>query len=353
MKVLHIFPELGIGGTEKVILQISDYIGSVEDAKIGMCSTDGPKKADFEKRGIKLFNIPNFKEKSKILSNIYYLKKASKEFDPDIVHTHSLYALLIMFLVRKAYRRRFKIVHTGHGGPRKNYDFFAGKLVKLCDAYLTISKTSFEYLRTKGNNAYYVRNGVDIPDDTEVYKVSKKGDMDFLDVAFIGRLTEQKGIPTIIEAINMLQPNLNIKLHIVGDGEDRQKLELMVANLGLGEKISFLGYMRNPWKYVQSIPIVVMPSLWEPGGLVALEAIVRNHTLIATNVGGLKEEIVDGENGYLIEVNDAMYLAKLILEIYNGEKNYLVASEQVKNNYYFNKSTGPKIRQIYKDLIER
>ena len=359
LKLLHIFPELGIGGTEKVILQISKFLIDNNDnnkVNIAICSSDGISREQFMEAGLKIYQIPKFKKKYSLLSNLFNLSKSIQDFNPDVIHTHSLYSLVLIYFLKKIKIHNASIIHTGHGGPRKNYDKVAAYISALADKYITISEHSYKYLKSKVNHQKLclIKNGVDYPSSEELYINTKSlNKNDVLNLAYVGRLTIQKGLLVLIDAIEeLIKKGIKVNLKIIGDGELKKYLENEVMKKGLQDNIFFLGYKPNPWIEVKEIPIIVMPSLWEPGGLVALEAIVRNHTVVVSNIDGLKDAIRDGENGYTFNVGDYKQLAKILLNIYEGQKPLIFLDEESKKKYYFNFSTGPKYESIYNKLLK-
>lgn len=357
MKLLHVFPELGIGGSEKVILQISKFVIKKHKVKVGICTTDGIKQIEFENNGIEILRTPNLKNKFSLISNIVTLYKNIKVYEPDIIHTHTLYTLLLVYFIKNVFFLNFPIVHTGHGGPRKNYNKIASLLTRFVDKYITISRFSYDSLKknSKKNNILFIQNGIDRFYEDEVFEFeNKEKDSRKFKIAFIGRLTTQKGVEILIDSVSsLISKDINVDLKIIGDGELRENLENQVKKLDISENVYFMGYQSNPWKLVKDYPVIVMPSLWEPGGLVALEAISRNHTIVASNVEGLKDAIIDGENGYLFEPSHTEQLTELLYNLAIGEKKYLMMDKSLRMKLLFENNAGPTIYNVYNELFNQ
>ncbi len=135
-------------------------------------------------------------------------------------------------------------------------------------------------------------------------------------ILFVGRLVRIKGIITLIEAI--AQINLkDVVLLICGEGELLQKLRLMINDLGLNDKVIFVGKVSNDVlpKYYAISDVCVIPSLFESLGMVALEAMSMGKPVIASNVGGLPEIIEHNNNGLLVEPGDSSSLAESITKV--------------------------------------
>lgn len=354
LRVLHIFPDLSIGGTETVILQYSRYLKNYGEGtvSIGFCTTAGDKEVEFKNEGVLIYRIPKFKKKMHVINNIINLKDSIRKFKPTIVHTHSLYSLLLIYAIKKLTNNNIPIVHTGHGGPQKNYNRYVKYLYNLPDVYIAISKFSYEAIRKNSNKVCLLKNGVDVAKENEIYIPNKELNNKKFKIAFIGRLTEQKGIPILLQSVkDLVDMNINIKLRIIGDGELKDKLNALVVEYNIQEYVDFLGSKLNPWIEIVDTPVVVMPSLWEQGGLVAIEGIVRGHTVVASNIDELANVIKNGENGYLFEHKSSKDLTIKLYQLYNKELSIIDLKDRELNKYYFNHTTGPGLLEVYKMVM--
>lgn len=113
--------------------------------------------------------------------------------------------------------------------------------------------------------------------------------------AFVGRLVHEKGVATFLRAANELSQNgYDFKLLIVGDGPERRALEILCAELGLADKTEFTGSLspQEAATILAQSRAVVIPSVWEEvAGLVALEQMMHGALVIASDIGGLGEEV--------------------------------------------------------------
>ena len=120
-------------------------------------------------------------------------------------------------------------------------------------------------------------------------------------IGFIGRLIPLKGVPLLLHAAKELQQRgINFKLSIAGSGQEKNSLVELAKKLQLEESVSFLGNIKDVASYYDSLDFLVMPSLREPLGLVALEASSRGLPVIASHVDGLSEVVVSEKNGISI-----------------------------------------------------
>jgi glycosyltransferase involved in cell wall biosynthesis len=132
----------------------------------------------------------------------------------------------------------------------------------------------------------------------------------------VARLLERKGIHTILEAC--ANPTvLPIELQIIGTGPYEGELRELVDNLGLGDRVKFLGYVPNEElpRYYRRSDIFVLPSATESFGLVFAEAMSCGLPIVASNVGGIPETVRDGIDGLLCAPNDPVALRENIMQL--------------------------------------
>lgn len=117
-------------------------------------------------------------------------------------------------------------------------------------------------------------------------------------LGFIGRLIPLKGVPLLLHALKLLVDNGHkVELQIAGMGQEKMSLQAQAHTLGIEKHIQFLGAVQNVAAFYDSIDLLVMPSIREPLGLVALEASSRACPVIASYIDGLAEAVQDGKNG--------------------------------------------------------
>jgi glycogen(starch) synthase len=136
-------------------------------------------------------------------------------------------------------------------------------------------------------------------------------------VIFVGRFVREKGIQVLLNAANVvLAQEPNTKFMIVGGG-NREKLEHYTEWAGLKEKVLFTGFMANRslHQLYRVADVAVFPSLYEPFGIVALEAMAAGAPVVASDAGGLKEVVLHDETGTLSFSGDPQSLAWAILKV--------------------------------------
>jgi glycosyltransferase involved in cell wall biosynthesis len=128
----------------------------------------------------------------------------------------------------------------------------------------------------------------------------------------IGSLNKSKGYDVLLEAISKLRNNYSVKLALVGDGPERNSLEKLTDELGLKYCVTFLGVRKDISTLLQSCDIFVHPARWEGFGRVIAEAMAMGRPVIASEVGGIPEIIINGQSGLLVPPNNSYALASAI-----------------------------------------
>jgi glycosyltransferase involved in cell wall biosynthesis len=138
----------------------------------------------------------------------------------------------------------------------------------------------------------------------------------WITMGYLGRLHEEKGIPILLEAFQILNTDMeNIRLIIAGepskdDNTTRNELETYAERLHIREKVSFTGRISNISRFYDTIDVFVLPAPREPFGLVILEALSHGCPVIACDAGGPHEILQDFSGAILVTPNDPSSLAK-------------------------------------------
>jgi len=139
-------------------------------------------------------------------------------------------------------------------------------------------------------------------------------------VLFLGRLSEEKGIGVLIEAMQELP---NIQLKVIGPGLEEQKIKTYLTAHNI-KNIELLGYKtgKDLYKIISQSQCLIIPSIWyEVTGLVILEAYLNNTPVIGSDIGGIPEVVKDKETGYLFQTNNSQELTEKIKLIFKNYEN--------------------------------
>ena len=162
----------------------------------------------------------------------------------------------------------------------------------------------------------------------------------------VGRLTDQKDQETLIRAFSLVRKNMVAKLLILGEGENRAKLEALISDLGLTPDVALLGFQVNPFAFMARARLFVLSSAWEglPGALI--QAMACGCPVVSTDCpSGPIEILQDGRLGSLVSVGDPINMARAILENLSKERKAPCDMEDL-HTYTVEHSTREYLRII-------
>jgi glycosyltransferase involved in cell wall biosynthesis len=163
-----------------------------------------------------------------------------------------------------------------------------------------------------------IPNGIDAARFGVLSKARARSDLELEGssavIVAIGRLSEPKGYPVLVKAMPLLLARIPAAmLLIAGEGPLRPHLESLVASLGIGAHVRFLGLRRDVPRILAAGDVFALSSLWEGLPMVLLEAMAAGLPCVATRVGGVPEAIRDREEGLLVPPGDAEALAESLI----------------------------------------
>lgn len=307
MKIIQAISSLGNGGAEKLVVELANEMSLEHQVKIisfrDVEEWMFPPKSLIEDVGLITFGKKGGFDYRLILKLFKQLKKEK----PDIVHIH-LNSTLTYFLPLIPLFSKVKFVFTIHNtfGPHKKSVSRLGKLyfykrvenVCLSESIYEQFSRSFPKLKFA-----CIENGVKNSDfssdydsvETEFKEIRKK----YLRVLlFVGRLTYQKNIPLLLKVLDN-EISQNIKLLIIGDGEEEFKNNIFQYQEKTAKRIEYLGSKQNVFDYMHFSDALILTSRYEGMPIVAIEALQTGTPVISTPVGGVPDMIEDGVNGFL------------------------------------------------------
>ncbi len=188
------------------------------------------------------------------------------------------------------------------------------RLLKLADGHLAISEGVGRQIKglVGGAGAEHVITIYNaIPMDGE--RVARPTGRDTVELLHIGRLefAAQKRVADLLAAVARLKGNF--RLTILGDGDDSDRLKQYSRDLGIGDRIIWLGWKEEPWEHVTRASLLLLTSSYEGFGIVLVEALSRGIPCITSNCNYGPDEIIEhGRNGWLYPVGDIEQLAQLM-----------------------------------------
>jgi len=285
--------------------------------------------------------------------------------EPGLVHAHAYGYFPVLAGGLAELLRGMPLVVTAHSDPgghtlsKRLFDW-AVPAVTLRRADRVIALTNIEALnlRRLGVEADRIRvipNGVDLKEFEDVPKRREPGDEFAL--LFVGRCyPRQKGLEHLISALRLLLAKWKIHLTIAGeDWGGTETLRALAKALGVEKHITFTGALprRDVINAYASADAFVLPSLFEPFGIVLLEAMAAGLPVIASRVGGIAEVVSDGKTGLLVQTGDSQSLANAVASLISDAdlRRRLGAAGRVQAAGYSWDGIVPQILDVYHDAM--
>ena len=265
---------------------------------------------------------------------IWKLSKIIDEHKTDIIHFHWTKDLPIIVFAKLLSKQKPKIIQTRHMTmTRFKNDFYHKFLYKNVDAIICVTKEL--------QNQIEKFISADIRPKTEVLYLGVKEVTNFANkdieeqkkelnvgnsfmIGFVGRINEPKGQYLLIEAMKeLLKKDLNVKAYFVGSAMDNKYLDLLkqkIKEYDLEKNVFFLGFMKEPNKFMQCCDVIIAASKNETFGLVVIEAMNNKTAVIASKNGGFLEIIDDKKNGLFFENQNSNDLASKIEILYKDSE---------------------------------
>jgi len=350
-------------------LAIKEITGRLPDVEFDLITAKLKRGLpDFEKSGN--VNIHRIGSGSKFLDkpflpNLGFLKAVSlhKKNNYDLIHgvmasQGSAAAYLFKFLYSKI---PFVLtLQEGDLGRNSLFDrFWQRRIIKKADIITAISDYLADFVRKFNKKApvYIIPNGVDL----EKFSIpnNKFQNSNHKTIITVSRLVRKNGIDILIKAVKQLTTyNLQLTTLIIGEGKGRKKLEKLAKDLGVQNRIQFLGSISPDEipKYLAEADIFVRPSRSEGLGSAFLEAMAAGVLVIGTSVGGIPDFLKDGETGLFCKVDDPKDLAEKINKLLEDENLSRKLAENgrklVEEKYNWN-GIAQEMRKIYEEAISR
>ena len=357
IKVLQVIPKLGYGGAETGCYDIAHYL-SENNCKSFIVTSGGELTKFIDRKKVKLIKLPvHSKNPLLMFLNAFVLIGIILFYNISIVHARSRAPAWSCLLATKFTRRKF--VTTFHG----TYNF-SGKIKKFYNSImvrsdLIIAGSNFIFSHIKENYSEFLKTNnkflvifrginVDYFDpstklDTDEKKLLKKWEINKEKKIILvpGRLTSWKGQELFIEAINLVKIELGYEaFHVVILGSDqgrnlyKKKLVRLTEQYRLTNQIKFINHCKDMALAYQISDIVISPSIEpEAFGRVAVEAQSMEKLIIASNIGGSNETIINEKTGFLFESGNANSLSEKIIRAITMDETSinLIGKEGRKN----------------------
>lgn len=311
--ILFIVRTMGLGGTENVVLQLCEILSGKVN-KIVVCSCGGIHEKELQEMGIKHYMIPDIASKNfaNILKSYQTIKFVIKKEKITIVHSHHRMAAFYAELIASKDVVKIANVHNTFL-DKKKMTYFTYRHTKLIAVGEMVKRNLTEYFNIPESQVYVIHNAVK-PFDGNIVPIElfdKERINGNVLIGNIGRLSKQKGMQYFVEAAKITEKtHPEARFIIVGDGEEREKIQQLVESKKMQNKVLFLGYRNDIQNIMIQLDFIVLSSLWEGLPLTPIEAFSVGKTVIGTAVDGTPEIIRDGVDGCLVEPHNPKQLAK-------------------------------------------
>ena len=341
IKILQVIPKLGYGGAETGCFDLAHYLHE-HNCKSYIVTSGGPLLKYINKKKVKILRLPvQSKNPILILLNSILLTLIIFFLNVDIVHARSRAPAWSCLIATKLTRRKF--VTTFHGTYNFKSDLKKWYNSVMVRSDLIIAGSNFIFSHIKENYSKYLSNKKKflvifrgINTDYFNSKKIKESDKNLLKkkwnitdekkiILLPGRLTEWKGQEMFIEAISLLKKNLSeveFVAVILGSDQGRKiykkKLIRLVEQHRLSGNVIFVDHLElMPIAY--EISTVIVSSSIEPEafGRVSVEAQSMEKPIVASNIGGSNETIINDKTGFLFKAGDSKNLSEKLKEVLN------------------------------------
>lgn len=344
INILFMLPNFDTGGSEKLVLDIIRSLDKARFAPVLVVFFTGSYEKEYLKLGLPFYVVHDGVIRS-WASTFSFIRSIMKRHSIQVVNTHHTSPLIQGFLPCRVFSGA-TLVHTEH--TKLSLDekihakalFFEKLFLRKADAVVGISKGVCEYFEGELNvpkrKIRFIPNGVDINRfelrsfDRPAYRRALGiNDADVL-VGLSANFRPQKNHALLVNAISILkrEGRDGVKLLLCGSGPTFDENVALTAALGINDSVRFLGVRHDIPELMASLDVYCLPSHFEGLPFSALEAMAAARPIVATDVPGTNEVVIDGANGLLAPPDDAEALAKALGRVLDDpELGKMLASE--------------------------
>ncbi|OFZ14440.1 MAG: hypothetical protein A3D92_19535 [Bacteroidetes bacterium RIFCSPHIGHO2_02_FULL_44_7] len=386
IRVLRIINRFNIGGPTYNATFLTAFLGDNFETKlVGGLPDVGESDSLYipENYGVQphlikeMVRLPNLKSDQAAYKK---LKEIIREYQPDIVHTHASKAGA---LGRRAARACGVpiVVHTFHGHVFHSYfGKFKTRLFKLIERRMAKRSDAIIAISNIQKHELTVVHGICRPDKVHVIplgfdlqpfhdkrlseraRIREKYTINENEIAIgiIGRLAPIKNHDMFFAAMEQVLASTRqkIKIFVVGDGSERAHVEERAAQINqkYGAVVCLTSWITDIGAFNAGMDIICLTSRNEGTPVSLIEAQAGGVPVVTTDVGGVRDVVVEGETGYIVDPNDVKQFAQRVLFLIENEKKRTEMSQNGWNfvQEKFHYSTLVKnVRQLYLDLLEQ
>jgi glycosyltransferase involved in cell wall biosynthesis len=326
-RILYVIPELRIGGAENQMLEVVRGLDKICYQPF-VCSIWPPVGLTETLRAVGAELVPIHKRFRYDLSFIGRLSRWIRQHKIDIVHTY-------LFTANTWGRLAAILARTPHVIASERADRTEGTIAEIVNRLLApfseiiLANSQSVYVRLQQElwwkpRCMVIHNGVDAErfrmiassDAIAQRRIDLGIDPEVKVVGTVARMDQQKDYPTFLRAMRLvLDERSDIRVIVVGDGALRPQIEEMAFDLGLAEHVLLVGAQPQVERYLAVMDVFILTSLYEGLPNAVLEAMACGKPVVATQVSGTPELVVNGKTGYLVPPACPQKVAEAVLHI--------------------------------------
>lgn len=362
--VMQVTFGMGIGGMERVIMDLCRYVDSTR-FRFSVCclSVRGALAEQIEAEGVPVIFCENQTRTGKYLRG-FELARIFREHRPDILHTHNTTAFIDGLIGARLAGGVPVKIHTDHC---KNYPIewrwtLAENVAsRLVDRVVAVSHhTRQELMHYEGiadDKVTVIHNGINprLTRNASAAELRRELGLDpnHIVLGTVGRLEPQKGLDLFLNAVpRVARESPAARVLIVGGGSLEQELKAQASALGIADRVIFSGWRTDAIDLMQLLDCFVTTSNFEGLPMVLLEAMAFAKPIVATAVGGVPELVEHGFNGLLINDRDPDHVADALLTVARDDV-YRTRLGQNSRARYTERFTAQTMAAAYQQIYER
>lgn len=297
--------------------------------------------------------------------SVVKLARKMRRWRCRLVHCHDAHSAAVGSAAASLAGVPLRVISRRVSFPLKKNIFSRRKYTKKIDAIIAISESVKKTLIEAGippGTIETIPSGIDLsPYEERVSKDHLRRELhlaaeDFL-VGTIGHLSEDKSHETFIRAAGILRKRApRIKLIIAGKGPLEKELKRTAEKIQVEGSVFFLGFRGDVPQILSSLDVFVLPSLQEGLGSIILDAMASRLPVVASNVGGIPEVVVNRETGILVPADDPDSLAEAVLRLYENRdmaRKFGARGREIVRQNYSVESMAERVIQLYDKLAEK
>lgn len=322
LRVLLLITDLQRGGTPLRLLRTAQALRNTGiEPIVAALAGGGPLTPSFRQAGIPTFHAEASGPRD--VSCLFRLRRLVVETDPDLVHSTLFHANIAARLVGRSGRNRPIVTASATIEVERRWHRLCETLTsRWSDWHVANSRAVARHLVTElgfpPERVVVIPNPVDIAGIEAVPAADRRAmniPSDVPLVAWAGRMDPVKRIDLLLEALARLRPRRRFAAVLFGDGPERQRIESLVAELGLTDAVRLPGWRNDLAAWLKAADLLVLPSHTEGSPNVVLEAMAAGCCVLAADIPACRELIEPGRTGALFSGYNADSIASLIIDL--------------------------------------